>query len=51
MPLSKFQGKIFQGEVVDVKPKFAPSGPELPEALHYSRVDILYDLLVGNPDL
>jgi len=51
MPLSKFINKIFLGKVVDVKPKFGLSDPELPEGLHYSRVDILYDLVVGNPDL
>lgn len=51
MALSKFINKIFLGKVVDVKPKFGLTDPELPEGLHYSRVDILYNLLVGNSDL
>jgi hypothetical protein len=52
MPPSKFEGKVFEGEVVDVKPKWnAGIEPkEQPEFFHYSRVDALYELVIGNPD-
>jgi hypothetical protein len=43
MPVSKFEGKIFEGEIVDVKPRWT-TGKELPEPLHYSRVDLIYEL-------
>lgn len=49
MPISKFENKLFRGEVVDVKPKYK-NGETMPELFHYSRVDMLYELLVGNPD-
>jgi len=40
MPLSKFVGKVFDAEVVDVKPKWN-NGLEQPAFFHYSRVDLL----------
>jgi hypothetical protein len=46
---SKFLNKIFEGEVVDVKPRWH-NGREQPDLFHYSRVDVLYELLAGNPD-
>jgi hypothetical protein len=49
MPPSKFLNKVFWGEVVDVKPRWN-SGEEQPELFHYSRIDALYELLVGDPD-
>jgi hypothetical protein len=49
MPLSKFEGKLFSGEVVDVRPKYT-NGRALPELFSYSRVDALYELIAGNPD-
>ena len=49
MPPSKFLNKVFEGEVVDVKPRYA-TGKEQPELFHYSRVDVLYELAIGNPD-
>ena len=48
MPMCKFEGKVFEVEVVDVKPKM--SGKELPDLFTYSRVDYIYELIVGNPD-
>jgi hypothetical protein len=48
MPVSKFENKVFQCAVVDVKPKWK-NGREAPALFHYSRVDAIYDLLVGNP--
>jgi hypothetical protein len=50
MPPVKFIDKAFEGEVVDVKPKWV-TGREQPDLFHYSRVDILYELVIGNPDL
>ncbi len=47
MPPSKFEGKLFRGEVVTVKPTWK-NGFEKPDILHYSRVDALYELLVGD---
>ena len=49
MPPSKFLNKVFGGEVVNVKPKYI-TGEQQPELFHYSRVDILYELVIGNPD-
>jgi hypothetical protein len=49
MAFSKFKGKVFRGEVVDVKSKY-PNGKPKPGSLSYSRVDILYELIIGNPD-
>ena len=49
MPPSKFLNKVFEGKVVDVKPKWG-DGREQPELFHYSRVDALYELVIGNPD-
>lgn len=49
MPPSKFEGKVFEGEVVDVKPKWN-TGKEQPKLFHYSRVDALYELIIGNPN-
>ena len=49
MPLSKFKGKVFRGRVVDVKPKYRNGIPK-PAIFSYSRVDELYELLIGNPD-
>jgi len=49
MPLFKFRGKVFNGRVVDVKPKF-PNGRPKPAIFFYSRVDQLYELVIGNPD-
>jgi hypothetical protein len=49
MPPVKFTNKVFEGEVVDVKPKWR-TGQEQPDLFHYSRVDILYELIIGNPD-
>jgi hypothetical protein len=48
MPLSKFETKFFDVEIVDAKPKL--NGRELPGLFTYSRVDCIYELLVGNPD-
>lgn len=48
MPMSKFEGKVFCGEVVDVKPRWT-SGVEQPSLFHYSRVDLLYELVIGDP--
>jgi len=49
MPPSKFVGKVFDGEVVDVKPKWH-KGVEQPALFHYSRVDALYEVAVGDPN-
>ena len=49
MPPSKFTNKVFEGGVVDVRPKWI-DGQEQPKLFHYSRVDALYELLVGNPN-
>lgn len=43
MPVSKFVDKVFEGEVVDVKPKWN-NGKEQPELFHYSRASVLYSL-------
>jgi len=48
MPPAKFTNKVFGGLVVDVKPRWV-TGEELPGLFHYSRVDILYELVVGDP--
>jgi hypothetical protein len=48
MPPSKFEGKIFSCEVVDVKPRWKNGSP-LPEIFVYSRVDTIYELIAGNP--
>ena len=50
MPPIKFKDKVFEGEVVDVKPKWI-NGKEQPDLFFYSRVDVLYELLVGNPSV
>ena len=50
MPPSKFLNKVFSGDVVTVKPKYE-NGQEQPELFHYSKVQRLYELEVGNPDL
>ena len=49
MPPAKFMNKVFLAEVVDVKPKFK-EGQEQPSFFHYSRVDVLYELMVGNTE-
>jgi hypothetical protein len=49
MPPSKFEGKVFEVLVVDVKPKWI-DGTAQPDLFHYSRVDELYELVVGNPN-
>ena len=49
MPLSKFTGKVFKAEVVTVEPKWI-NGEQQPELFHYSRVSILYELLIGDPN-
>lgn len=49
MPPSKFKDKVFEAEVVDVKPKWI-TGREQPDLFHYSRVDILYELVIGDPN-
>jgi hypothetical protein len=49
MPPLKLESKVFEGEVVDVKPRHT-RGQEMHEIFHYSRVDALYELLVGNPE-
>jgi hypothetical protein len=49
MPPLKFKGKVFEGQVVDVRPKWV-TGEEQPSLFHYSRVDVLYELVVGNPN-
>jgi hypothetical protein len=49
MSISKFLDKVFDGEIVDVRPKYA-SGKPRPDLFSYSRVDILYELVLGNPD-
>ena len=49
MPPSKFENKVFRCEVVDVKPKWK-KGYEQPGIFHYSRVDAIYDLIVGDPN-
>ncbi len=46
MPLSIFEKKIFHCEVVDVTP--TQNGHPLPDALTYSRVDAVYELVTGN---
>ena len=50
MPVSKFLDKVFDGELVDVKPRY-PTGKPKPDLFHYSRVDILYELVIGNPNI
>jgi len=50
MPFSKFQNKVFTGDVVDVKPRWKNGVEEQPELFHYSRVDCLYELEVGDPN-
>ena len=47
MPPLTFKDKIFYGEVVDVKPRWI-TGREQPEFFQYSRVDILYGLVLGD---
>ena len=47
MPLSRFENKVFRCAVVDVKPKFQ-NGETLPDVFIYSRVDSIYELLVGS---
>jgi hypothetical protein len=49
MPPSKFKDKVFEGEVVDVKPRWN-TGREQPELFQYSRIDILYELVIGDPN-
>ena len=49
MALSKFEGKLFRGDVVDVRPKWK-GGPEMQSVFHYSRVDVIRELIAGNPD-
>jgi len=49
MPPSKFVNKVFEGEVVDVKPRWN-NGAVQPEFFHYSRVDALYELIIGDPN-
>lgn len=49
MAPSKFLNKVFRAEVVDVKPHWS-NGRAQPDLFHYSRVDALYELVVGNPD-
>jgi hypothetical protein len=49
MPPAKFQNKVYEGEVVDVKPRWI-TGREQPDLFQYSRVDILYELVVGDPN-
>jgi hypothetical protein len=49
MPPLKFKDKVFEGEVVDVKPRWI-TGREQPELFQYSRVDILYELVIGDPN-
>lgn len=45
MPPSLFVGKIFYGFVTDAIPKW-PTGEEEPEYFHYSKVKILYELIL-----
>lgn len=49
MPPLKFKDKVFEGEVVDVKPRWI-TGREQPDLFQYSRVDILYELIIGDPN-
>jgi hypothetical protein len=49
MPPVKFKNKVFEGEVVDVKPRWI-TGKEQPNLFHYSRVDIVFELVVGDPN-
>ena len=49
MPPSKFLSKVFEGEVVDVIPRYK-TGEQQPELFHYSRVDVLYELAIGNAE-
>jgi hypothetical protein len=49
MPPLKFKEKVFEGEIVDVKPRWI-TGKEQPNLFHYSRVDILYELVIGDPN-
>jgi hypothetical protein len=49
MPPLKFKDKVFDAEVVDVKPRWI-TGREQPELFQYSRVDILYELVIGDPN-
>ena len=49
MPPLKFRDKVFNGEVVDVKPLWI-KGMEQPSLFHYSRVDIVYELVLGDPN-
>jgi hypothetical protein len=49
MPISKFLDKVFDGEVVDAKPRYVTGKPQ-PDFFRYSRVNVLYELVVGNPN-
>jgi len=50
---SKFHGKSFRAEIVDIKPKWLipgedkPKEIEKPEIFHYSKVYVLYELITG----
>lgn len=48
MGLSKFVNKIYLASIVDVIPKY-PDGNPKQEVFHYSRVDYLKELIVGDP--
>jgi hypothetical protein len=48
MPRSKFEGKVFKGGVVYVKPRSTKDVKE-PKFFYYSRVDALYELIIGDP--
>ena len=50
MPVSKFLDKVFNGEIVDAKPRY-PTGKPKPDLFRYSRVDILYELVIGDPNI
>ncbi len=49
MPISKFLNKVFDGEVVDAEPRYV-TGKSQPDFFRYSRVDVLYELVLGNPN-
>ncbi len=49
MPPIKFKNKVFDAEVVDVRPRWI-NGVEQPDLFHYSRVDVLYCLVIGDPN-
>ena len=56
MPLSKFQNKVFRAQIVTVKPKWKTGEDEekieieQPGHLHYSRVHLLCELMIGDPN-